>query len=135
MTKHLLFVASLVAAAAASGASHAGYKTEVSVFANALGGYFYGQVGSARNSSDSVQYITCSVYAGTSGAPLVSCYGQSTGGGANSTAMCTVASQMLADIAKAITSYSLIAVNFDPATGVCTSLEVSNYSPYRPMTP
>jgi hypothetical protein len=128
-------MATILVVAAVAATSHAGWKTEVSVFINEAGGYFYGQVGSARNSADNLQYISCSVQAGTSGAPLVSCYAQSTAGGANGSAMCTASSQTLADIAKAITSYSFIYVNFDPSTGVCTLLEVDNYSPYRPMTP
>ena len=87
-------------------------------------GYFYGALGSARNSSDSRQYIGCHV----SNDNVAGCSARDQSG---TSASCTT--QISAQIAtiKNVTDSSYVFASFG-ANGQCTSVTVSNRSYYAP---
>jgi hypothetical protein len=120
----IVVVACVVGAAWSRGAD-AGSKLSFPV---AFGSnYAYGAIGSARASTDSVQYIGCSSY-GTSGA----CVAQDATG--SNWKMCAWSSAAAAAAVHSIGPHSYIVFYWD-TSGNCTNVYVSNYSYQLPATP
>lgn len=83
---------------------------------------FSGSLGTARNSSDSIQIIGC--YSDTNS--FISCYGSDNTGKSK---VCTSSSNALISTLNEINSDSYLSVGF--TGGECTYIKVSNFSSYR----
>ena len=90
-----------------------------------------GSVGSARNSSDSTQYIGCRVSSGLSAFESASCFARNTAG---TTVTCFTTNPTAVHILGQVGSTSRILFSWDTA-GTCTDVTVINSSQYAPMNP
>jgi hypothetical protein len=126
MKKALL---AFVLALTVSGAAIAGVKYTTPVTINDTSRVAYGAMGTARNSTDSDQYIGCQVIATTSGSTSYTCSARSAAGVFRSCAGGNIASMVQA--AASTTTDSYIYFSWD-ASGVCNYLVVTNYSTYEP---
>ena len=88
--------------------------------------YFSGSMGSARASSDSVQYIGCFMVNGEGG----NCYARDAAG---TTKMCYWTNPNFLRTVESINPASSIYVTF--SKGICTYINVGNFSFNRPMSP
>ncbi len=107
--------------------SHAGLKWNYEV-THVTNGAF-GAVGSARASSDNKQYIGCWVTS-TASSAVGGCQARRSDGAVKS---CSTSNASIVANMRAINEGSFIYFNY--SGGACTSLQVSNYSTYRPKTP
>jgi hypothetical protein len=90
----------------------------------------YGALGSAHNSSDSVQYIGCSVDTYATGAsPMMYCSAQN----ASRSVYCSSSNPQLITAANSLSGDSYLAFFFD-ASGTCTELYITTASSYAPKT-
>ena len=119
---------------------HAGRKTTAAVVINTATRTASGSLGSARNSSDSTQYIGCQATyypnldpnSGSFSSTTYFCYARSSAG---TTGACSVPlSTDFVDIYAPIAEDSFLQFSWD-AAGNCTSLRVENYSYYAPVQP
>jgi hypothetical protein len=104
----------------------AGDKNSYPVYISTSSSYAGGQIGSARASSDSAQYIGCSSY-GSYG----SCYAEDASynwGG------CQWSTAAQAAAVSSITPMSYVGFTWD-SSGNCTSLYVETYSYFLPPVP
>jgi len=83
-----------------------------------------GNLGDARNSVDAVQYIGCTI-TGSAG----SCIAVNSAGVVHS---CTTTDPGMMSAIGAINGDSYVVFRWDGATGLCTTVQVSNYSQYAP---
>jgi hypothetical protein len=90
-----------------------------------------GAMGSVRNSSDSEQYIGCTVYAYPGGPATVNCFARSRD---PNYGFCTSTDVALVQTAASITSDSVIHFGWD-AQGKCSVLEIDTGSLYAPKLP
>lgn len=118
----LTLLASLVAAAPA----FAGFRVVHVVTADSVARFGRGALGSARASNNSREYIGCSRAFDT-----VTCAARD---GAGTTVTCFTSDPSMVATFSAITSSSFIFFRYDEA-GVCTVLNVAQYSYYQPLTP
>ena len=120
-----------VFAALISATASAGAKIEDPVIIDLDAKEASGSLGSARNSSDDTQFITCAVYAVASFDPVVTCLAKDSEG---TRARCNSGSPAYVAIAQAMDSSSFILFDWDDA-GRCTFLVVQNDSRDPPLAP
>lgn len=114
-----IFTLAFVLGSSATASAGSRYMAEVYV---TQGSYGYGHVSAAYASSDSRQYIGCTLYRSAS-YEYVYCSAQNaTGAFAN----CFSDNPKIAQTAQAITPFS--AIQFSNKNGTCEYLQVSNYS-------
>ena len=130
MTTRYALLAGLLAMLAMPVAARAGYKS--TDYAGTDGSsYGYGSIGDARNSGDANQYIGCDTFENSGGTMTSYCYARNSAG---TSYYCYSTDPNFVATASTITESSYI--DFDgPVGGVCTYIQVSNYSYFRPMTP
>lgn len=119
-------VAVLVGAAAWAG--HKSYNPVVVTSSSASG-----SLGNARNSTDTQQYIGCTIYAYTGGTPYVFCFANAASTG-YAYVSCSSYDPAIVDAARAINGDSYIQFAFN-TSGTCTSLYVLNGSHAEPKKP
>lgn len=91
-----------------------------------------GTMGTVRNSSDTLQYIGCAVYAYDSEAQaLVYCSARNT---SNVTVSCTSTAHELVSLAHAMTSDAHVSFSWN-GSGACTALTIRTDSRYPPKSP
>ncbi|WP_146209784.1 hypothetical protein [Vitiosangium sp. GDMCC 1.1324] len=117
---------------ALSTAAWAGAKggASVTISWNGDNGAASGTMGTVRNSSDTLQYIGCTV-AGNATSKWVSCSARNA---SNVTVSCTSWEPNIIQAAYAMTSDAHISFSWD-ASGACTTLSVRADSRYRPKEP
>jgi hypothetical protein len=114
--------------------ARAGYKLPAGVYIDTASRYAVGTLGAARNSADTVQYISCSRTASVSGGNNVSCAAR------NADATPITVSCFVTDPAQvAALSPALEAMNGDSrvyfywdSAGRCTNIVVQNSSYFEP---
>ena len=116
-----------------SGHARAGFKTseEVAVITIPNGNgsrAAVGQIGAARNTLDTVQYIGCTARQNVGGALTVGCSARDALG---DTLTCTSSNASLLPIIGAMTADARIGFGAD-AAGVCTYIFTDNSSKYQP---
>ncbi|WP_148273261.1 hypothetical protein [Stigmatella aurantiaca] len=107
------------------------YARPVYVSTSSSGGYAYGSLGSARNSTDANQYIGCTTSTGSSGEQIMNCFAR-TGGGIS--ASCTSSASALVNAARSVTADAYIDFRWD-GSGACTQLTVTHASYIQPTEP
>jgi hypothetical protein len=130
--KSLVFAVPVVAAFALSAVyARAGYRYSPSTV-GVTPSAGYGSMGSARNSSDTRQYIGCSVdtYA-TGTAASVYCSATDASG---RTAACASYNPVLVAAANSLSGDSYVAFYFD-GSGTCTELYTTTASSFAPKNP
>jgi hypothetical protein len=138
MIKRLLKLATVAAAVTASGVVFAGMKISSPVYisyangSNANAGYVvYASVGSARSSSDDMQYVGCTATTSASGTPYGYCEaGDATG----KSVMCSFSSAAIAAAVDSINPMSYV-VFFAEPSGVCSYVSVYQASYFQPAVP
>jgi hypothetical protein len=125
--KKPIVLAALAASAIAATAS-AGTKWNRSVTLDPSYRYAYGSVGTARNSTDNLQYIGCEAYYFSSGFVHLYCAARNAAG---TTVSCYTSNLTQVQAASQMTDSSLIYFTYD-ANNVCTLVAISNYSAYEP---
>jgi hypothetical protein len=121
-----VLVASYVCTAAA------GFKPAYAVTVNVAARTASGSAGTARNSSDGVQFIWCALQ-GTAASVSAVC----TAHDAVATTpqvICTTSNANMVAAAKAMTSDSYVLMQWD-ASGACTQIQVTNGSLLEPKKP
>jgi hypothetical protein len=113
---------------AGSTLAHAGIKNSFPV--NVSSASAWGSAGSARNSLDSSQFISCNVQA-WGGPAFMYCAARDAVGNYRS---CSSSSAGIVAVAAAVSSDSYIYFTFD-ASGTCTGLSVDNNSTAEPKKP
>ncbi|WP_224245467.1 hypothetical protein [Hyalangium gracile] len=127
-----------LAALVLSTSAWAGAKVRGSVAITFSGGNgtASGRLGSARNSSDTVQYIGCT--ASTSGTPgtgtTISYMSCSARNAQNVTVSCGSSNPDFIETLRTLNSDSYVSFSWD-GTGNCTGLTVATYSQYEPKEP
>lgn len=122
--KKLLAVASVAAALLTAGTAVAGQKIDATVFVTTSSRFAQGSLGSARNSGDGVQYITCGLY--NTGAAW--CTARNAAG---ETGACSSTDPAIWNIVAHLRSDGLISFFWD-ASGKCTAVQVWNASYLAP---
>ncbi|HEY5938718.1 MAG TPA: hypothetical protein VIU61_28900 [Kofleriaceae bacterium] len=115
------------------GVTSAGVKYGLPVEVGAT--YAYGSMGSARSSSDTQQYIGCTL--STSGTTT---YGTCSARGRNSSgvyqyANCQTTNAAHLDVIRTTNAISALELTWDADTGTCRHISVTNYSYNAPMVP
>ena len=110
-------------------AAFAGSKWAGDVNVNLTTRVVMANLGSARNSADSMQHVGCDVIAQKGSATLAFCYARDAAGVSMS---CTTTSPAFVARARSLASATLLNLFWD-ASGACTALAVENYSVYEPM--
>ncbi|NOK17577.1 hypothetical protein [Corallococcus carmarthensis] len=110
-----------------SAISFAGERFSSSVFVNTTTRAFSGNLGTARNSSDGVQYLWCSTV--STGAGF--CYAKDASGVA---ASCSTSDAEMVATIRALNSDSNLQVSYD-STGTCTFIWVSTGSHFETKGP
>ncbi len=127
--KSLLLATAIAAMGLWVGPSQAGYQAEYSVKVGAT--YACGSLGTARNSANSTEYISCSVYAeNAQGSVAVSCDARDASG---NTASCNTNWQTAPALLPAISAMngdSYVCFIFDK--GACRSISTQNGSQFAP---
>jgi hypothetical protein len=108
--------------------AHAGFRAESPIYVSVASRYFYGALGSARNTGDSVQYLGCNVNSYSAGASTVYCYARDAN---NVSASCTSTAAELVQQGRAVGPDKYISVSWD-ANGYCTSIQVTQNSFHPP---
>lgn len=130
MLKRFAMAAALIGAW--SGVVFAGSKSIYPVAVDVVHRDALGSLGSARNSSDTVQYIGCEVYSGTgSGNTTGYCYAKDAA--AHYLTCRTTDSSLLATI-RAMSGDCLLYFEAD-TSGLCTAVDVTHHSIYEPKQP
>lgn len=114
-----------------AGIAAAGAKWTDDVYVNTAGRTGWGALGTARNTSNTTEYIRCSVSfseAWSGGQPWVSCYARNAAGTSTS---CGAYSQKLADVLHALNGDSYLYFTGN-GTSTCSYIEVDNASAYEP---
>ncbi len=125
------FAAVIISLAVLAGPVSAGRKETWKVVVDTPNKVAYGSLGSARNSSDSVQSIGCSVFYDTANSRnQVSCQATTAAG---VTAQCGSQDPNLVQVALAIHSNSYVQFRWN--AGECTTIFVSNTSALAPAAP
>lgn len=120
----VLSVCAVLGAWGTNAVAGARYRSDVLVQAQYR--YAFGSMSSARDSSDSNQYIGCYVDTG-----IAVCHAQSSSG---TFGMCYTTDPAKMTLARSLDSGSWLIFDWD-ANGVCTSIQVHNYSYYGNKTP
>jgi hypothetical protein len=119
-----IVLSSLVAAAlAVTSVAYAGLRQTYNVNVT-QGQQGAGSMGSARNSTDTTQYIGCTLFLASGSSSYLVCAAQDSAG---HYASCYTFDPALQSIAHTLTSDSYINFSAD-ASGVCTQLQITNYS-------
>jgi hypothetical protein len=116
---------------AMSSPSPAGLRFDDPVVVNLTSGEAYGSIGTARNSADNVQYIGCSIEAGSNTDPIAACFAADATG---TSILCTSSSPRIVGVVQAITSLSFIDFQWDSNFN-CTFLYLINSSVSPPRAP
>ncbi len=104
--------------------------TGVTITFSGSSGTASGAMGNVRNSTDTVQYIGCTVFvSGIDG--WVSCSARDAN---NITVTCSSAAPAIVQVAHAMTSDARLTFNWD-ASGACTDLRIHTDSRYAPKNP
>ena len=111
-----------------AGTVEAGQRKDAFVVVNTTARTASGSMGSARQSSGSVQSIGCSVVLSPDFDQWGTCIATNSAG---TTATCAFSGNSFWDILSALGDDAYITFKWD-ATGACTSLEIQNYSYYLP---
>src|SRR6187455_1682452 len=116
-----------VAMTAMGGTAWAGWRYSQDVVVDTLGMSAYGQIGRARNSTDSVQYLYCmtQAYAGSS-TPQLLCGARSL----SAVQWCSTREPALVAAATGINGDSWVSFTWN-TSGQCTSLTVTNGSQHE----
>jgi hypothetical protein len=114
-----------------AGTAWAGLKSNSPVYISTSGMYANGSLGSARNSSDALQYIGCYTRSDAMAASTLVCYARDSDGVAVSCS--TTVASMIA-VAQGLNSDSHLWFSWD-STGECNRLDVYNVSQTPPKVP
>ena len=127
----LIAFLSTLGVAAVTSPVWAGSKVEenVSISVSGSNATAVGAVGTARNSADSTQFISCTVQGFTS-SNAVFCSARTVGG---TTFGCTANSASLAASVSAMDTGSRLFIAAQ--SGVCTQIDVTNSSQHKPKVP
>jgi hypothetical protein len=109
----------------------AGHKSPGPVVVTSSGAH--GSLGTARNSTDTIQYIACTINVYSGSSPYVSCFANEASTG-YAYVSCYSYDANLVNAARAITGDSYIQFQFN-TSGICTSLYVMNGSHMDPKKP
>lgn len=123
----MLSASALVATVLFSGGATAGNSVDNGVYVNTYWKFFGGNLNDARNSSNSVEKIGCSVNGSSSNSYKVSC--QATTNSGTSAACYRYNTDHLRQAVQAMTAHSYIQVSYD-SSGLCTSITINNNSQY-----
>jgi hypothetical protein len=104
----------------------AGYKANYNV--GITSSVMYGAFGTARNSSDTSQYLMCEVLGYSDGSKLGYCGARTASG---TTASCTTTVAGIIDVIQSLDSDSSVNVYYD-SSGKCTTVAAYNASYYPP---
>ena len=107
-----------------------GAKYTIPVDVNLSAGYARGNMGDARNSADTTQYIGC-YNSAAAGSTVVACEAMTAAGTYKS---CATSDANMVAAARSIGVGSYVFFRWD-ASGACTTVHVTNYSWVRPSAP
>jgi len=119
-----------VLATALVGTAHAGRRTAAPVVVNSTSRSASGSVGSARNSSDSIQWIGCQTSTSLT-SHFITCSAADSTGRSASCSMTGDENNFVLLGLSAMTESSMITFTWD-TVGNCTSVLISTYSDYVP---
>ena len=128
MNKKLVLLGGVLCLLVASKQSEAGLKSNGNVSISTTNRTASGSLGSARNSSDGVQYIECFVTAGTSGVAFGSCAATNTSG---THVYCSSNSSGIIDQIRAMNGDDRVQFYYN-ASGECTLVTLTRSSRYAP---
>lgn len=130
--KTVFAIASLAAVAGVlfAGRSEAGTKSPEPVVIDVAHKAFWGNMGSARASADSLQYIGCEI-SSSAAALSANCTARDAAG---TSVTCSTTNANMIQAAGAVGSGSTVVVVHDGA-GTCTSVRVQNYSYFSIKVP
>jgi hypothetical protein len=112
------------------GTAHAGKRTAAAVKVNSSSRYASGSVGSARNSSDSTQFISCQTSTSLP-SHFITCAAADSAGHSASCSMTADGSNPDLWGLSVMSESSMITFTWD-TVGNCTSVLISTYSDYVP---
>jgi hypothetical protein len=119
-------LATLTVLLAISATALAGYSSSAPVVVTAS--YGYGALGSARDSADNVQFIGCTVQGQATSAASAYCWARDASSKAVS---CATNNPGLISLIQSMPSDAVLWFFYD-ANGVCTTINLSNYSYDQP---
>ena len=128
MNKKLVLLGGVLCLLVASRQSEAGLKTTGNVSINTTTRTASGSLGSARNSSDSTQYIECFLSAGSAGVPFGSCAATNTSG---THVTCSSNNLGIIEQIRAMNGDDRVQFYYD-AAGECTLITLTRSSRYAP---
>lgn len=126
-----LLSASVAVVALTGTVAYAGLKTAFSVTINTTARTAYGQFGTARNSSDTIQRIYCRTNASSSGTEYVQCFATDLSG---TYVSCYSNSAALVRSAQSIITDAYVEFDWD-ASSTCTEIDVLKGSHLAPKQP
>ncbi len=129
--KKLLIASLILTGLLTAGVASAGGKYDYPVIVNSSGMVAYGALGSARNSSDSNQYIGCYNEAYSSGSQYIICFARDS---AANYASCTSTDPHFMAVAQSVSGDSFVEFSWN-SSGTCTFVEVINTSYVPPKQP
>ena len=134
-SRHLGLAALLAVTAGITHAfvAKAGAKARYAVAVNTTTGVFSGSAGTARNSADANQYVYCGLAAGPG--ILIGLCAAHDASATTQTVTCTTTNSDIIGPIRAMSSDSYVRVTWDPSSGSCTSVSVTNGSNYDPKEP
>ncbi|WNG48323.1 hypothetical protein F0U60_32485 [Archangium minus] len=131
MTKKNVVLGCAMAAVLAGTAAWAGSRYVGPVTINLSAKEAYGTLGSARNSQDALQFITCDAHAFNDGSKHMSCTAKNASG---TSVYCTSTVPVLVETARSLSGDAFVFFEWD-ASGACTYLGVGHSSEFEPKRP
>lgn len=131
MLKKKMALALGLAMLVGSGTAWAGYKQSFSVYIYPPNNYFGGVMGSARNSTDTLQYLDAGFQVSQSGLYHAYLYARDASG---NSATCSTTDPKLVEVVRAVTTDSALNVYHD-GLGTCVTIEVRTSSYNEPKLP
>ena len=127
-----LLIASLVLTGLfTAGVASAGYKSDYQVYVSTSSMIALGALGSARNASDTNEYIGCANEAYSSGYQYVVCFAANSAGTYGS---CTSTDPHFMAVAQSVSGDSFLEFSWN-SSGTCTFIESEAVSYYPPKQP
>jgi hypothetical protein len=129
MKKTVMLMMMAVLAAISTQVS-AGAKYTPQVYVNTAGGYAYGSMVGAHNSTDTVQQIYCTTekWPSSNGSSHTWCYAMNSAG---TSALCSTWDSHLVEATMAMSDESYISFRWDTTNGNCTHIRIENSSRYK----
>ncbi len=114
-----------------TGAAYGGYRVNYATMAVPASSYASGQLANARASSNNVERLSCSASA-LPGYGYASCYARNAAG---TSVSCLTDDPGMVNLISSVKGDSELYFEWNPSTGRCTMIMVSNGSSYAPKQP